>query len=150
MNVLGVELEFDFYDADQLEVYERENKKVADTIKEPTQYKGKSTADAIRIQCGIVDKFFDNVFGTGTARRIFKGKNNIKDHMEAFGIMADAAMESNVEFDAMADKYSPNRAERRAGKKQQGKNVQDFKGHVHGKVKGNGSYNGKHKNQGNQ
>lgn len=153
MNVLGVELELDFYDADQLEIYERENKKVADTINEPTQYDGKSTADAIRIQCRILDNFFDKVFGAGTAQRIFKGKNNIKDHMEAFGIVANAAMEANAEFDAMADKYSPNRAERRAEQKRQGQNVQNFQsfqGHAHGNGKGKGSYNGKNKNRGNQ
>ena len=113
MNIFGTELEYDFFDADQLEVYERENQKVADTIKEPTQYEGKSTADAIRIQCRIVDDFFNAVFGAGTAQKIFKGKSNIRDHMEAFGIVAASAMDARGELDAIEDKYSPNRAERR-------------------------------------
>ncbi len=113
MNILGVELEYDFFDADQLEVYERENKRVAEDIKEPSQYEGKSTADALRIQCGIVDRFFDAVFGTGTAKRLFHGKANIRDHMEAFGIVAQNASNSRAEFEAIENKYTPNRAERR-------------------------------------
>lgn len=113
MNVLGVELEYDFLDADQLEVYERENRRVADDIKEPSQYEGKSTADSIRLQCRIVDRFFDAVFGEGTARKIFRGKSNIRDHMEAFGIVAQAAQESGASLKSLEDKYAPNRAERR-------------------------------------
>ena len=117
INVLGVELEYDFFDADQMEVYERENRRVAEDIKEPTQYENKSVADAYRIQCGIVDRFFDAVFGEGTAKRIFHGKANLRDHMEAFGIVAQAAGESRAEFDAIEEKYTPNRAERRQAEK---------------------------------
>lgn len=113
MNILGVELEYDFFDADQLEVYERENQKAANDIKDLTQYEGKSTADAIRIQCHIMDLFFDVVFGEGTARRLFHGKANIRDHLEAFGQVAQGAMEARGELDAIEDKYTPNRAERR-------------------------------------
>lgn len=117
MNILGVELEYDFYDADLLEAYERENKKVAEDIKEPTQYDGKSAADGIRIQCRIVDNFFDALFGDGTAQKIFKGKANIRDHMEAFGIISKAAQDSRSELDEIENKYAPNRAERRQAEK---------------------------------
>ena len=139
MNIFGTELEYDFFDADQLEVYERENQKVADTIKEPTQYEGKSTADAIRIQCRIVDDFFNAVFGAGTAQKIFKGKSNIRDHMEAFGIVAASAMDARGELDAIVDKYSPNRAERRQieqkNRAAQKKGSRNFNYHVAGKGK---------------
>lgn len=121
MNVLGVELEYDFFDADQMEVYERENRRVAEDVNEPTQYEDKSTADAFRIQCHIVDRFFDVVFGDGTAKRIFHGKANIRDHMEAFGIVAQAAGTAKTEFDAIEEKYTPNRAERRRTEKDERK-----------------------------
>lgn len=139
MNIFGIELEYDFFDADQLEVYERENQKVAETIKEPTQYEEKTTAEAIRIQCRIVDNFFDEVFGAGTAQRIFKGKSNIKDHMEAFGIVAAAAVDSKGELNAIEDKYSPNRAERRQAEQRnraaQKKGSRKFNYHSAGKGK---------------
>ena len=136
MNVSGVELEFDFYDADQLEVYERENKVLVDKIQNPDLYEGKSTADSLRFQCKIVN-----------------GKNNIKDHMEAFGIVTDAAMDSSEEFRAMAAKYSPNRAERRAEQKSQRHNTksfQDFKGNPYVKGKQKNPYHGKSMNPVNQ
>ena len=137
MDILGVALEYDFFDADQLEVYERENKRVADDIKEPSQYEGKSTADALRIQCRIVDRFFDNVFGTGTAQRIFHGKANIRDHMEAFGIMAQGAAAARAEFDEIEEKYSPNRAERRQAERDnrqaQKQNPRNFQNYAAGK-----------------
>lgn len=117
LNVLGAELEYDFFDADQLELYERENKKVAEDIGDMGQYEGKSTADAIRMQCRIVGKFFDAVFGEGTAKKLFRGKANILEHMEAFGTVAQGANSARAEFEAIEDKYAPNRAERRQGEK---------------------------------
>ncbi len=117
MNIFGLELDFDFFDADQLEVYERENLRVMQEIKERTQYEGKTTAEAFRIQCGIVDRFFDAIFGAGTAKQLFSGKANLRDHMEAFAIMAKGAEDARKEFDAIEEKYTPNRAERRQTQK---------------------------------
>lgn len=122
MNILGVELEFDFFDADKADLYEAENKKVLERIKEPTQYEGKTTGQAFRIQCGIVDDFFNNLFGAGTAEKLFKGKANLKEHMEAFAQVSDAAMSTKDEISALTQKYSPNRAQRRADVKQNTKN----------------------------
>lgn len=121
MNILGVELEYDFFDADLLDQYEDANQRVQERIKEPTQYEGKRTGEALRIQCNIVNDFFDEVFGHGTADKIFHGKANIRDHMEAFGQVADAAMSCKGELDQITDKYNPNRAQKRAEQKQQGK-----------------------------
>lgn len=141
MNILGVELEYDFFDADQLEVYERENEKVVEDIKDPSQYEGKSTADALRMQCRIVDQFFDALFGAGTAQKIFKGKMNIRDHMEAFGIMSQGAMNSRTEFEKTMDKYTPNRAERRQmdkdNRQAQKQNSRNYYHNSAGKGKGN-------------
>ena len=56
------------------------------------------------------------------SEELFGGKNNIKDHMEAFAAVADAAMNCNGELTALTEKYSPNRAERRQSEKQNSKN----------------------------
>lgn len=121
MNILGVELELDLFDADVLEAYEKENQRVIERINDNTQYEGKSTADALRYQCRVVNDFFDSLFGKGTAEKIFEGKCNIKDHMEAFGIVSKVAEDAGVEFESVLDKYTPNRAERRQTEKQQQK-----------------------------
>lgn len=137
MNILGVELEFDFYDADQLEVYERENQKVVEQIRDPAQYEGKSASASIRIQCRIVDTFFDNVFGAGTSKRLFHGKANLRDHMEAFGIMSQSSVDARGELDAIEKKYTANRAERRQTKKNfrqaQKQRSRDYNHHAAGK-----------------
>ena len=136
MDILGVELEFDFFDADQLEAYERENQKVAERINEPKQYEGKSTSDSLRIQCSIIDDFFDALFGAGTAQKLFKGKANIRDHMEAFGIMANSAANASAEFYKVRDKYTPNRAERRVADQQNRQaRKQNFQHYAAGKGK---------------
>lgn len=137
MNILGVELTLDFFDADSLDLYEQENKRVAEDIKEPTQYEGKSAADSIRIQCKIVDRFFDNTFGDGTAQKLFNGKANLRDHMEAFGQVAQAAHDARKELDEIEDKYTPNRAERRQTERNnrsaQKQNSRNFQHHSAGR-----------------
>lgn len=122
--IFGLDFDYDFFDADQLEVYERENQKVVDDISDESQYKGKSTADGLRYQCKVVDNFFDAVLGAGTAEKLFHGKANIRDHMEAFGIMSEAARNTKQEFAELEYRYSPNRAERRAAQKQSSRNYQ--------------------------
>ena len=119
MVIFGVELDLDFCDADQEEVYEREVRRVMERAQDKKQYDGKSNAEGIRIQCRIVDDFFDAVFGMGTADRLFHGKANLREHMEAFGAVSDAAKESNAELLSLADRYSPNRAARRLAEKRQ-------------------------------
>lgn len=137
IEVLGMELEYDFFDADLLEKYEDENEKVQDRIQDKTQYEGKRTAEVLRIQCKIVDDFFDALFGDGTSRKMFGGKSNIKSHMEAFAQVAEAAMSCNSELAAITDKYNPNRAERRA---QQSQNSRNYN-------RNNANRNGKHHNR---
>lgn len=122
MKILGEELEYDFLDADLLEKYEKENQKLVDTIQEPEQYEGLSTADSMRLQCKIVDEFFDALFGKGTADKLFGGKAHIGHHMEAFGQMAESAKQSGQDLAQIEEKYTKNRAERRKDHKQKFKN----------------------------
>lgn len=117
MNILGVELELDVFDADVVEVCDREFTAVKDQVGNKENYKNMSSADALRFQCRAINNFFDKVFGEGTAEKIFKGKNNIKEHMEAFATVSDEVASSKDQFNALIEKYSPNRAERRANQK---------------------------------
>lgn len=114
--VLGVELEYDFFDADELEKYEAENLKVDEDFNN-IDYKGMSNADGLRAQCKIINTFFDNMFGAGTADRLFHGKNNIKDHLEAFAIVTSTAVNSETDLRSVTDRYNPNRAQRRFDQK---------------------------------
>ncbi len=126
MQILGVEFEFDFCDADQAEAYERELRRVVTRVNDKKQYEGKSNADGIRIQCRIIDDFFNALFGGGTADRLFHGKVNLREHMEAFGEVSNAAKKSSDDLRTLSGRYAPNRAARRQEQKQQKKM------HMHG------------------
>ena len=130
ITVLGQELEFDFFDADELERYEGENLKVEEDFNK-LDYKSMSNADALRAQCRIINVFFDNLFGEGTAEKLFHGKSNIKDHLNAFAAITNAAVTSDQEIGALRGRYSPERAGRYEGQQPQRSgagNVTQFKG----------------------
>ena len=121
MKFNGVELELDLMDADIMEKYEYELQKVVSDIQEPKQYEGKTTAQGMRLQCRHVNDFFDRLFGTGTASKLFEGSNNIEKHMEAFGMATNMAKQVKDRTFEIMNKYGSqriqNREERRAGKR---------------------------------
>lgn len=112
----GVELEFDAYDADQVEKIENNSKKI-DEIKIP---EGTPWSEQIRIQCNAIFNFFDSAFGKGTAYKIFEGKANLTKCNNAIVDFLDQTGEeikkTRNEMDKKFNKYSPNRAQRRAKK----------------------------------
>lgn len=113
LNINGFDFDFDFLDADELDRYLKANEDALERINNKADYEGLSTPDQMRLQCSIINDFFDSVFGAGTADKLFGGKNNLGDHMEAFAIMSDAAQQSDSRFDDIRNRYNPNRAQRR-------------------------------------
>ena len=82
-----------------------------------------SLSEAIRKECGIINNFIDEVFGEGIAEKVFKGKNDLQEHMELFKDVMNAKIEmtkatqnlyDNLEYKA---KYMPNRETRRHNSK---------------------------------
>ena len=118
MNICGIDLEFEFLDADELQRYLDANEAALKRINDKSEYEGKSTPDQMRTQCAIINEFFDSVFGDGTSEKLFHGKNNLGDHMEAFGIMSEAAQKSDSRLTEIGQKYNPNRAQRRFEQRQ--------------------------------
>lgn len=136
ININGTELEIDMTDADVIDKYEQLVEKVVRDVSEPKQYEGLSTSDGIRLQCQHIDSFFDALFGSGTAKEVFKGSNSLSLHIDAFGKTTQFVKNTRVEIQSIMDKYgagrlqdrqqtggaSPkNRAQRRAIKKNKGK-----------------------------
>lgn len=83
-NVLGVELELDIFDADVYETYEAAVNEVSRKVSENEELEGQKTSQKLRFQCVTIKEFFDEVFGSGTADKLFGGKNNIKDCVDAY------------------------------------------------------------------
>ena len=123
----GIELELDLMDADVMEKFEDGLAKTAEDVKEKSQYAGKKNAECMRIQCGHVNRFFDSVFGPGTADKLFEKKNNLEDHMTAFGKAANMVGQVQERTKEITSQYAPervqNRAERRANKGKKGNKV---------------------------
>lgn len=83
MKVLETEIEFDFYDAEQMEKMESN----IDIIKEKINKidsKNMKQSQFICEFCAIVEEGFNNIFGNSASNKIFKGKRNFKDCVQAF------------------------------------------------------------------
>lgn len=110
----GIELEIDLMDADTLEKFEDLLKRTSDDIAEKTQYEGLRGSEQMRLQCRHVNRFFDDLFGEGTAEKVFGTKYNLMEHMEAFGQAASMVNQMSDEVRAVKDKYNPKRVQNRA------------------------------------
>lgn len=112
MIIRGIEVNFDFLDADDVERFEEEAKKV----KEDCEIKNKKEmtyAQIIREECKVIDNFFDNVFGNGVSFKIFRGKNNLEEHIKAFGDIVNEKVEQQKRLQNTYNRYQPSREQRR-------------------------------------
>lgn len=112
MKIRNIEVEFDFLDADDVERFEREAKRV----KEECDIKDKkemSYAEVIREECNIIDTFFDNVFGQGTAEKLFNGKKNLNEHIKAFEDIVNEKIKQHKDLNNAFERYQPNKEQRR-------------------------------------
>ena len=110
----------DLLDLDVVETYENALELLKSEMHE-VEKKGKIKAsESIRLQCTSVFKLFNTIFGEGTDKKIFGGKTNLRvclDSMEELITnMNDNQKETTKYFKTKIDKYSPNRAQRRAKK----------------------------------
>ena len=116
-----VELHLDTMDADVFERYETRVKELHHQISQK-DYSRISTAEGMRFQCRVVEKFFDDVFGTGTANAVFgEGNNHLGDHLDAFAKTTELARNVNDGLNAIAAQYSPQRIQDRAQRPKKGK-----------------------------
>ena len=115
MKILDKEVEFDFLDADNVALFEKEVNTVLDKCKEQKNEKQKlSLSEALRRECEIIEVFFDNMFGEGTSKEIFKGKMNLKEHIKAFEYITSEKLKAQQDLEDTINQYSPNRATRRS------------------------------------
>lgn len=112
MKIKKIEVDFDFLDADDVERFEREVKKVVEECKNKEKQE-MSYAEVIRVECNIIENFFNNVFGEGFANKIFNGKKNLKEHIEAFEDIIKQKNEQQQDLQKTLDRYQPNREQRR-------------------------------------
>ncbi len=112
MKIRDIEVNFDFLDADDVEKFENEAKRVIEESSKKEKVE-MSYSEAIREECRIIKEFFDNVFGKGISEKIFKGKNNLSDHINAFEDIVKEKNEQQRGLQNTLDRYQPNREQRR-------------------------------------
>ena len=126
MKILDKEIEFDFFDAEQMERYEKESEIAQKELKSIDINKMKQS-EFINKTCEIIEKCFDNVFEEGTSKKIFEGKKNFRLCVKAFKDLVKAKKEQANEIDdeikdfqkelkEINAEYKHNRATRRAKK----------------------------------
>lgn len=114
MIINGVELEdLDIFDADVAKKYE---KVLNETLVKFKNVKGTSVSEVIREQCNIVFEIFNDLCGPGTDKKVFGEKVNLLTCMKAFEELVEYCNSQKASMKKMFNKYSPNRAQRRAKK----------------------------------
>lgn len=115
MKIKDIEVNFSFTDADDIERFENEAKKVEEKAKN-YEKKEMSTSEAIREECNVIEEFFDNVFEKGISERLFNGKKDIVEHINLFQDIVNAKLEQTKGLQNIYDnleRYMPNRETRR-------------------------------------
>lgn len=128
MKILNKEIDFDFFDAKQMEIYEKESeiasKKLSEII---SNVKNLKQSEMINKTFDVIENCFNNIFGEDISKEIFEGKRNLKLCFKAFKDLVAARKEQEDEINKEAEElnkelknigieYKPNRATRR-GKK---------------------------------
>lgn len=116
MKIRNIEVEFDFLDADDMEKFENEAKKVIEQC-EIKEKQTMSYSQMIREQCEIINNFFDKVFGDGISQKIFGNKNNLKEHITAFEEIVKEKEEQQKSIVSTLERYQPNRETRKSKRK---------------------------------
>lgn len=115
MRIKDIEVKFSFTDADDIERFENEAKKVEEKAKN-YEKKEMSTSQAIREECNVIEEFFDNVFEKGISQKLFNGKKDIAEHINLFQDIVSAKLEQTKGLQNIydnLDRYMPNRETRR-------------------------------------
>lgn len=107
MKIKNIEIDFNFLDADNVEKFENEAKKVIEKTKNEKQIDNMSYAEALRLECNIVEDFIDNVFGKGISKEIFEGKKDLLEHIKIFQEIVDEKNKKQKELEDMYKKYAP-------------------------------------------
>lgn len=114
MKINGVELkDIDIYD---LEVAERYDKALKNFNEVKEKVKDLDGVEGIRYVCNIVFDILNEMFGEGTDKKVFGDKVNLITCLKALEEFFLQINEQKKEIEKLSNKYSPNRAQRRAKK----------------------------------
>ena len=117
VNLNTIELDFDYFDADQGPSYIKGAEKIAKIC---TDMEGKRTAEEIRAgytkAANATSEMLDAIFGAGTGEKVMQGKKSLKLCIDIINGLRESVDKQAAELAAVQAKYTPNRLARRAAK----------------------------------
>lgn len=122
VTIYGIDFEISFTDADVVERYESAAKKMREAVADKTVFRNMSTADALRMQCRIMEEFIDTTLECNSSDLLFGGKHDLLEHMKVCDEMNTRAAEAKKAMADISNKYT---------QKQQAIKPADFTGHSH-------------------
>lgn len=106
----GKEVEYDTFDLENMEIYDREVRKVEEAVKiVDTKNMGDNYIAVLRNLADTILDFFDAVLGDGMAREIFGERTNIRDIKNGYRDFTQGVVKE-------MGGLSPNREQRRHAK----------------------------------
>lgn len=102
----NVKLEGDLMDADFMEKFETATVKMRDSALEAKRQSFPTAAANYRAQCEVVNTCFDEIFGAGTAVKLFGGKMNVMDHLMAIEKVSEWAAGERKALNDLTNRYT--------------------------------------------
>lgn len=102
----SVKLEGDLMDADFMEKFETAMVKMRDSALEAKRQSFPTAAANYRAQCEVVNTCFDEIFGAGTAVKLFGGKMNVMDHLKAIEKVSEWAAGERKALNDLTNRYT--------------------------------------------
>lgn len=107
----GVEIQdIDVLDLDIREKVDKAREKVANKFANSSNYKGTDIEKA-KTMCDDISNFVDEVYGKGTANKVFKGRYNLRIAMEVFETVIEDINKQDRDFaeysNKVQTKYKP-------------------------------------------
>lgn len=106
IQINGTAVPVDFMDVDFIDIYEKETHSLEAELKKERAKKYSSLADQLRAQCALVEKYLDTLLGEGISAKIFKGKNNFREHLMAIVELANGFKASQQELNNITNQYT--------------------------------------------
>ena len=102
----NVKLEGDLMDADFMEKFETAMVKMRDSALEAKRQSFPTAAANYRAQCEVVNTCFDEIFGAGTAVKLFGSKMNVMDHLMAIEKVSEWAAGERKALNDLTNRYT--------------------------------------------
>lgn len=102
----NVKLEGDLMDADFMEKFETAMVKMRDSALGAKRQSFPTAAANYRAQCEVVNTCFDEIFGAGTAVKLFGGKMNVMDRLMAIEKVSEWAAGERKALNDLTNRYT--------------------------------------------